>query len=179
MDKIISPVDFIQSNIAISCSDSSCETCGKEFIQPSNYSRHLRIHTKERPYACTLCSAQFPYSTSLKRHQQRDHGMDLLSCRVCSKTFLNETSLIHHSLTIVTQPIGIIPLTRLNTLKNPVLLPIQYQGMEHDRSRFDLLSSWTEFLSPFPSFFSRMYNTKTKEWTKFKAFLGISFFFLR
>ncbi|THD23494.1 Zinc finger protein 70 [Fasciola hepatica] len=74
----------------------SCETCGKEFIQPSNYSRHLRIHTKERPYACNLCSAQFPYSTSLKRHQQRDHGVDLLSCRVCSKTFLNETSLVRH-----------------------------------------------------------------------------------
>lgn len=73
-----------------------CETCGKEFIQPSNYSRHLRIHTKERPYACNLCSAQFPYSTSLKRHQQRDHGVNLLSCRVCSKTFLNETSLVRH-----------------------------------------------------------------------------------
>ncbi|VDQ01615.1 unnamed protein product [Trichobilharzia regenti] len=74
----------------------SCQTCGKEFIQPSNYSRHLRIHTKERPYSCKLCSAEFLYSTSLKRHQQRNHGVELLRCQLCQKTFLNESCLIRH-----------------------------------------------------------------------------------
>lgn len=52
-----------------------CPHCGKQFIGDatfsgirSNYTRHLRIHTGQRPFPCQLCGEAFTTSTNLRRH---------------------------------------------------------------------------------------------------------------
>jgi hypothetical protein len=35
--------------------------------------KHLRFHTKEKPYFCPLCSAEFVNSHELRRHFHRKH----------------------------------------------------------------------------------------------------------
>ncbi len=75
---------------------SRCPECGKEFIQQSNFSRHKRIHTQEKPYACDHCEERFPYSTALKNHLERRHGVEPLRCARCNKTFLNAASRARH-----------------------------------------------------------------------------------
>ncbi|XP_023296535.2 zinc finger protein 573-like isoform X1 [Lucilia cuprina] len=45
-----------------------CEFCKKEFKKSYNFLRHLRIHTKIRPFICVLCKKTFPTTAQLKNH---------------------------------------------------------------------------------------------------------------
>ena len=37
----------------------TCEFCGGEFYRKEHYERHVRTHTRERPFSCSLCSSRF------------------------------------------------------------------------------------------------------------------------
>ncbi|XP_037820678.1 zinc finger protein 43-like [Lucilia sericata] len=45
-----------------------CEFCKKEFKKLYNFLRHLRTHTKIRPFICVLCKKSFPTTAQLKTH---------------------------------------------------------------------------------------------------------------
>jgi hypothetical protein len=36
-----------------------CEYCGGEFYRKEHYERHVRTHTRERPFSCSRCSSRF------------------------------------------------------------------------------------------------------------------------
>ncbi|KAI5236020.1 hypothetical protein E4T43_08902 [Aureobasidium subglaciale] len=50
-----------------------CPTCDRSFARLEHLQRHLRTHTKERPYTC-FCGRTFTRQDLLKRHDRRAHA---------------------------------------------------------------------------------------------------------
>ncbi|KAF1352590.1 hypothetical protein BDV97DRAFT_349879 [Delphinella strobiligena] len=45
-----------------------CSECGKSYTRVDHLARHVRLHTKEKPYPCTICGKAFSRADLLKRH---------------------------------------------------------------------------------------------------------------
>lgn len=50
-----------------------CKFCSKCFPRSANLIRHLRTHTKEKPYKCFRCGRSFSISSNLLRHTKNVH----------------------------------------------------------------------------------------------------------
>ncbi|EEU37685.1 uncharacterized protein NECHADRAFT_87471 [Fusarium vanettenii 77-13-4] len=53
--------------------DFLCETCNLPFQRREHYQRHLRTHTKEKPFSCSECGQSFGRVDSLARHHTALH----------------------------------------------------------------------------------------------------------
>ncbi|ETI26138.1 hypothetical protein G647_02915 [Cladophialophora carrionii CBS 160.54] len=52
-----------------------CSTCGRTFAKTDHLERHVRSHTKEKPFICTKCGRKYGRHDTLLRHQ-KDHSDD-------------------------------------------------------------------------------------------------------
>lgn len=58
-----------------------CPYCGKVLPYLSDYQRHIRKHTGERPFACSHCSYATTRRSLLKTHVRKQHaGLDIAPC---------------------------------------------------------------------------------------------------
>ncbi|EXJ87697.1 hypothetical protein A1O1_04622 [Capronia coronata CBS 617.96] len=52
-----------------------CSICGRTFAKNDHLERHIRSHTKEKPFKCTICGRKYGRNDTLLRHQN-DHRED-------------------------------------------------------------------------------------------------------
>lgn len=87
-----------------------CSYCPKQFTRPSDLLRHLRVHTREKPYECpwqnikqgsdevtVLCKRRFATKSSLSVHMKTHENTKKQICSICSETFTNSHDLQVHS----------------------------------------------------------------------------------
>ncbi|KAG5447614.1 Zinc finger Y-chromosomal protein, partial [Clonorchis sinensis] len=51
----------------------TCRICGRRSKCQLDYEKHLRVHSKERPFVCNLCGRSFAQSNNLYRHHRLTH----------------------------------------------------------------------------------------------------------
>ncbi len=69
------------------------------FSDYSTFTRHVRVHTKEKPYKCRYCLRPFSQLSNLKCHMSRRHQtppVDKLECEYCVQHFETEDDLLAH-----------------------------------------------------------------------------------
>ena len=57
-------------------SSRTCEYCGTSYSKKEHYERHLRTHTRERPFNCARCSSKFSRRDALGRHVRICHPQE-------------------------------------------------------------------------------------------------------
>ncbi|CAH0555594.1 unnamed protein product [Brassicogethes aeneus] len=73
-----------------------CNYCMKKFKKPSDLIRHIRIHTKEKPFKCKVCNASFSLKSTLLTHSKRHQLKREYICPICNGSFSNLQKITIH-----------------------------------------------------------------------------------
>jgi hypothetical protein len=71
-------------------------SCDRRFSRSDELSRHLRIHTGQRPFPCNICHRAFSRSDHLTTHMRTHTGEKPFSCDICSRRFSRSDERTRH-----------------------------------------------------------------------------------
>ena len=74
----------------------SCPVCAKKFNDRSNFRRHQRIHTGDKPFSCLTCDKKFIERAKLRIHEKIHAGDKQFTCSLCNKGFITKQQLVLH-----------------------------------------------------------------------------------
>ncbi|KAJ8416017.1 hypothetical protein AAFF_G00380390 [Aldrovandia affinis] len=73
-----------------------CSHCGKSLRSRKNYSKHMFIHSGQKPHQCSICWRSFSLRDYLLKHMVVHTGVRAFQCSVCGKRFTQKSSLNVH-----------------------------------------------------------------------------------
>lgn len=81
----------------------SCPVCEKAFAKSFSLTRHMLLHTGERPHKCTICGFGFIQKSDLLRHITTHSNEMKFECQKCGKRFKTKKNLQCHVATHSTE----------------------------------------------------------------------------
>eukprot|EP01084_Bolivina_argentea_P085335 154219_1 len=84
-------------NTTYSAERKQCGYCHKLFTTNYELTRHVRIHTNERPYKCAICDKGFKQKQHMITHKKSVHeNCRPFRCTICQKQFKEKGTLTKH-----------------------------------------------------------------------------------